>query len=142
MIERLTGRLSPPATPPATPPAAYPAASPATPLGPPSGARPGAPRMPEEGTVSPAASAADAAVDAAIGGGDGEPCAEPELLPVPDEIARSTPAGPQHSAPQDPPYAYAAGEASGAESSVESGASPEDALSAAAELAEILKEVG
>ncbi len=142
MIERLTGRLSPPATPPATPLAAYPAASPATPPGPPPGAPPGAPRMPEEGTVSPAASAADAAVDAATGGGDGEPCAEPEPLPVPDEIARSTPGGPQESAPQDPPYAYATGEASGAESSVESGPSPEDTLSTAAELAEILREVG
>ena len=57
-------------------------------------------------------------------------------------IARSTPAGPQDSAPQDPPYAYAAGEAPGAEFDLEPGTSPEDTLSAAAELAEILREVG
>ncbi len=128
MIERLTERLSPPATPSGPP------------LGP--------PRMPEEGAVSPAAGtlgAADDAVDAATGGGDAarttahgrEPCAEPEPPPAPDEIARSTPAE-----PRDPPYAYIAGEASGAESGMEPGASPEDTFAAAAELAEILKEVG
>ncbi len=136
MIERLTERLSPPATPSGPPPG--------PPLGP--------PRMPEEGAVSPAAGtlgaaddAADDAVDAATGGGDAarttaqgrEPCAEPEPPPAPDEIARSTPAE-----PRDPPYAYIAGEASGTESVMEPGASPEDTFAAAAELAELLQEVG
>ncbi len=153
MIERLTERLSPPAAPPGPTPATPPAASPATPRGRP----PATPGIPEEGAVSPTAGAAagatddavDAAVDAATAGGDiggdgarttaqdGAPCAEPEPPPAPDEIARFTPA-----APQDPPYAYAAGEAPGAGFGVEPGASPEDALSAAAELAEILREVG
>lgn len=138
MLERLTKRLSPPVSPPATPP----------------GAPPGPPGIPGEGAVPPAADAVDAATGGGDAGGDCggdgartpargvEPGAEPDSAPAPGDIARSTPAAPQDPAPQDPAYAYAAGEASGADSGVESGASPEDAFSAAAELAEILKEVG
>ncbi len=149
MIERLTGRLSPPATPLA--------ASPAMPPGPPSGASPGTPRVAGQGAVSPAASAIDAGGDA---GGDAASYGEPEPLPAADQIARSTPAGPQDPGPQDPgqqdpgqqdpAYAYGANEAPGAEFDLEPGlkpgpelgASPEDPLGAAAELAEILREVG
>jgi TolA-binding protein len=131
MLERLTGRLPPPVTPPATPPAAFPATAPGLP--------PGASRIPEEDAVSPTTSAAGTAAEAAV---DAAPDGAPEPRPGSDEIARSTPAGPDDSTRQEPPYAYAAGDASGAEFDLEPGASTADTVKAAAELAEILREVG